>query len=391
MTAIHLDDGFRRRRIAHRHRLRLPDRTDDVEQIVRSLVCLHSSDPATVFLSAMARMPEPDIGAVERALYEERTLIRHHAMRRTIFVFPVDLVADAHWSTTAPVARKETAKLARLLEDMGIARDGVAWMDGARREILSELDRRGTATTRELGRALPELAATIEVGGGRFSAHSRMVLLMGFEGSVVRNRPLGTWISSQYVWSTMATTFPGVIEPDRPLDPEESATRLTERYLEAFGPVTTKDLAWWTGWGITRARRALAAAGAIEVGLDAGAGWVHRDDDLPDPGPDDGSVVFLPGLDSTVMGWTERDFYLTPSMVHRLFDRNGNAGPTVWLDGRVVGGWVQAPDGAIEYELLEPGADPAHVRAEADRVARMYGDIRHRIRFPAPLQQERYA
>jgi len=36
-----------------------------------------------------------------------------------------------------------------------------------------------------------------------------------------------------------------------------------------------------------------------------------------------------------------------------LFDSNGNAGPTVWCDGRVVGGWTQLPSGAVAYRLLE--------------------------------------
>ena len=45
-------------------------------------------------------------------------------------------------------------------------------------------------------------------------------------------------------------------------------------------------------------------------------------------------------------GLDARDWYLGP---HRpaLFDRNGNAGPTIWVDGRIVGGWAQRSDGEI--------------------------------------------
>ena len=52
------------------------------------------------------------------------------------------------------------------------------------------------------------------------------------------------------------------------------------------------------------------------------------------------------------MGWKERSWYLGDHQ-ERLFDRNGNAGPTVWADGRVVGGWAQRRDGTIAVELLE--------------------------------------
>jgi hypothetical protein len=57
------------------------------------------------------------------------------------------------------------------------------------------------------------------------------------------------------------------------------------------------------------------------------------------------------------MGWTIRDFYLDPA--HRdhtrpgtLFDRSGNPGPTVWWDGRIVGGWAQRADGEV---VVQPG------------------------------------
>ena len=124
------------------------------------------------------------------------------------------------------------------------------------------------------------------------------------------------------------------------------------RWLAAFGPGTLQDLAWWTGWPLGQTRQALAAARAVEVDLDAGTGFLLADDLDPVPPPPEW-VALLPSLDPTVMGWKERSWYLGGHR-ERLFDRNGNAGPTVWADGRVVGGWAQRPDGTIAVELLEP-------------------------------------
>ena len=59
--------GERRARLARRHRLVPPTRTDDVAAIADAVVALHSSDPASVFLSALARMRHPSISAVEAA------------------------------------------------------------------------------------------------------------------------------------------------------------------------------------------------------------------------------------------------------------------------------------------------------------------------------------
>ena len=52
----------------------------------------------------------------------------------------------------------------------------------------------------------------------------------------------------------------------------------------------------------------------------------------PAPGP---WAALLPALDPTVMGWLDRGWFLGDHE-KALFDRTGNVGPTVWLDGRVV-------------------------------------------------------
>src|SRR6185295_2563623 len=64
-----ITDAQRRARLATRHRLLATARTDDVAAIADSVVALHSTDPATVYLSAMARMKHPSIEAVSKAIY----------------------------------------------------------------------------------------------------------------------------------------------------------------------------------------------------------------------------------------------------------------------------------------------------------------------------------
>jgi hypothetical protein len=65
----------------------------------------------------------------------------------------------------------------------------------------------------------------------------------------------------------------------------------------------------------------------------------------------------------------------------------GNAGPTIWVDGRVVGVWDQCPDGEIRTHHFEDL--PRRRRAEIDRrageLAEMIGDTRFTVRFPSPV------
>jgi hypothetical protein len=90
------------------------------------------------------------------------------------------------------------------------------------------------------------------------------------------------------------------------------------------------------------------------------------------------------------MGWKERAWYLPDDAVRTLFDRNGNAGPTIWADGRVVGGWAQRPDGEIAYRLLEP-ISAEHRRLlneDIERLKAFVGDSRFTLRFPTPLSRD---
>ncbi len=89
------------------------------------------------------------------------------------------------------------------------------------------------------------------------------------------------------------------------------------------------------------------------------------------------------------MGWKARDWYLGAHR-ERLFDYSGNIGPTVWWDGRIVGGWAQRKDGEIAFALLEdPGAETAAaITAEAQRLREWIADVRVTPRFRTPLERE---
>jgi hypothetical protein len=135
-------------------------------------------------------------------------------------------------------------------------------------------------------------------------------------------------------------------------------------------------------------KRALAAVGVVEVDLDGAPGLVLADDLAPLAAPAPW-VALLPALDPTVMGWSGRGWYLGDHG-STLFDRNGNAGPTVWWDGRIVGGWASRKDGEIAVRLLEDvGADgAAAVEAAAGRLADWLGPVRITPRFRTPLERE---
>ncbi len=376
-------------RLGVRHRLAAATATP--QEAAEAVVALHSSDPATVFLSAWARVGGFVPDHLEDALYERRSLVRALGMRRTLFVVPLELVPAMQSACAAAFVAGERTRLARLLEDQGVVRAGSGrrWVERVEAETLRALAARGQASARELAKDVPELGHKLGYGqgttwAGTMGVSTRVLFLLATEGRVVRARPLGSWTSGQYRWSATETWLGA---PFPPLERAEAAAELLLRCLRSFGPATTTDVRWWTGWTARLATQTLSAIGAEQVELDGGTGWVAPGDAAPADEPDPW-VALLPGLDPTVMGWKERAWYLG-GHGPALFDRNGNAGPTVWANGRVVGGWAQRPDGDVVVELLErvDGATQRRIRSERERLRTWLGDVRIVPRFRSPLER----
>jgi hypothetical protein len=294
---------------------------------------------------------------------------------------------------TDAIASRERKRLLRMIDEAGIANPAAPWLAAVEAETLEALHALGEATAADLTKRVEGLRAQIPFGAGTkwqstVGVSTRLLFLLSAEQRIVRGRPKGTLVSSLYRWAPIDRWLP---EPLVFLPKPEAQAELVRRYLATYGPATLVDVEWWTGWTRGETRRALGAIEALEIDLEGGdRGWVLADD--VGPGADlaeDPWVALLPGLDSTTMGWQQRDFFLAPHKP-RLFDRNGNAGPTIWADGRVVGGWAQRRSGEIRIELLEDVGSEARqsIAAKAAALCEWLGDLRFIPRFRTPLEQE---
>lgn len=390
----HVTDVVRRQRLAHRHALAPGHRAADPVAATRAMTVLHATEAPSVYLSLWARVEGLGVGDVDRALYEERSLVKQLAMRRTLFVFPRDLLPAAWGSASARVARAQGARLAKDVEEGGIAGDGAAWVESARSAALRHLAGAGELSAQELREQVPELSGTLTLGVGKpwgatVQVAPRLLTQLGLEARVVRGSNAAHWRTSRPRWTLMESWLGEVPEPT---GEREGYAALVARWLRTFGPGTATDVQWWLGGTAGAVRHALADVGALEVTIDAGGtAWVLPDDPVvtgeaePEVAP---WAALLPVLDPTIMGWKERDFVLGPH-APALFDRNGNAGTTAWWDGRVVGCWVQDPDGVVTLVLLEDvGAEGrAALEAEAARLTQWLDGHRVSTVYPSPAMK----
>lgn len=368
---------------------------DTTRAAVRSVLALHATDPATVYLSVLARVPSATVPAVRAALYEGRDLVRMMAMRRTVFVLDRDDVPLVHAAASLGVA---ATMRTRLLKEVATAPtepvvdDPAAWLDATEEAVVAHLATVPEATGAQLGEAIPQLRVAVLPRTDKSWDTTRLLTssvlaYLGAKGRIVRAGAPARWTSRQHTWASAERWWPeGLPE----LDPAAARVDLARRWLLRFGPATAADLQWWTGWTKTATAAALRALDTVAVELSCGPGYLLEEStldpaDLPPTAAGD-SVALLPALDPTPMGWRHRDWYLGE---HRepLFDRFGNVGPTIWVRGRIVGGWA-VRGGAVVHRLLEPvdASDARRIEAEADRLSALL-DSGVTPSFPTPLEK----
>ncbi len=391
----HIDGAERRRRLLVRHHLAAPAAT--VEAVAGDLVGLHSTDPASVVLSARARLDPFAVGDLEDALYERRTLLRLLAMRRTMFVAPVDLAAVMNASCTRALVPDEQRKLAAMLVEAGVTTDPDRWIERVEAETVDALRAAGEPLPASaMSKLVPELGQQLRIAvgtrhEGTVGVSTRVLFLTAAKGLIARGRPRGSWLSTQYRWAPMDEW----VGPLSDLDAREARAELATRWLRSYGPGTVDDLAWWAKWTKREVTAAFTDVGAVAVTTDTGddpeAPAFVLADDLDDTPVARGAppVALLPSLDPTIMGWKHRTWYLGP---HRapLFDRTGNAGPTVWVGGRAVGAWSQREGGEVVTRLLEdvPQREQRRVDAAARALTGWMDGMRVTPRFSTPLARE---
>lgn len=345
------------------------------EAVTRAVIALHATDPASLYLSVLARSAASTLADVAQAMYDRRSLVRWMAMRRTLFVFPREDIPMIQAAVSTPLAAVLRTRLISRLERNGteppIDGDVEAWLDDLASRVERALGKRGTATGAQLSTDEPQLRTSILARAPSDrpqNVTTSLLTSMSAEGRLVRSTPVGAWTNRHHCWEPIGRWWPDGL-PTHDIDQAQQA--LARRWLTRFGPATVEDLQWWTGWNKTTVRRALDNLPIAEVGLHGQPGITLRErdsqavdgtpdepvGDLNEPAdnvPDDADTEIaslLPALDPTPMGWKHRDWFL--GIDHQaVFDRAGNIGPTVWWNGEIIGSWAINAAGELRTRVL---------------------------------------
>lgn len=374
----------RRRALVRRHHL--DGGAASAEAVTAALLVLHATDPASVYLSVLARSARSTLGDVADAMYERRTLVRWMAMRRTLFLVPCADVGLVQAAVSTPLAATLRRQLISRLDRQGseprIEGDTSRWLADLEVRVEAALAARGCATGAQLGADVPALRTAITPPSpSERPQHVTSVLLtmMSAQGRIVRSTPTGAWTSRHHRWAPVGHWWPDGLPQ---LETAAAQRTLAERWLARFGPATVDDLQWWTGWSKTTTRQALEDLPVERVDLHGEPGISLLDTDADGDASSAAPVAaLLPALDPTPMGWKRRDWFLgmDPDLI---FDRSGNIGPTVWWDGEIVGSWGVTPAGELRTTVVADRGTAALDAIDA-AAARLHARLGHVAVVPA--------
>lgn len=310
--------------------------------MVTEAVGIYGTAP-TCYLSALARMDGFTLDMLDRAIEEDRTLVRARTMRYSVYTLPHDLLVVA----VTAARRKGLQFTKHHLKVLGDAYPGLA---AAVEDALTD----GPLSS-------PEIRERVDPDGRLKGNFNLLLGRMGAESRIVRATSPGGWRSDRHTYALWENWLPDV-DPYG-MDEAEARRRLAETYVAAYGPVELDDLYWWTGWTKTEAREA-----ADGLDLDAEGAAPKRLDGLR----------LLPVWDVLMVAYRNRDRLFDPEHDRFIYDARGNATSVVLDHGRVVGIWdLGREDDPLDIRVAPLGRWPERrwdeVEAQAHRIAEMIG------------------
>jgi len=289
-------------------------------RLVERMGCVQSQYAPSLYVGLWSRLEGLEREAVTRAL-ERRALVQGTLMRNTIHV----------------VSRRDYWPLA-----IAIREERRAWSRRVQKPDEREL-RRATGRLRRFLAGRPRRQRELEAAGLWLPG-------IGLWTDLVRVPPSGTWERRRADLFGLAEEWVG---PEPELSETEARAHLVRRYLGAFGPAPTTDIADWAGMRVGALADALASLELRRFRDEQSRELLDRPR-APLPSADSPAAVrFLPTFDAALLVHARRTGILLEQYRKRLFHvRNPQSDPTFLVDGRVAGAW-RYEDGRIALEPFE--------------------------------------
>ena len=331
--------------------------------ILHELGGLQAQVLSAAALGMRARSPGLSAASVNRALNDERSIVRTWLMRGTLHVVAAQ---DVRWlvDLLGPVfSRAATRRHAQLGLDDDLKARGVA----AIRRILSDS---GPLTRYELVDRLRRRNVTLDP---ETQAPIHLIGLAALQGILCLGPDRDDGDPTYVLMDDW-------VPPGPTRSRETALTELGRRYFAAYGPATVEDLSAWSGLSMIDVRSAVsgARAGLADVVIQGRPGFLLKQLLKLVAEPRKTDVRLLPAFDTYLLGYRRRDLAVPIPLQRRLQRGGGWLHPALVIDGRAVGAWFLPKSrerGQVTVESIEPlrGALQKAVEAEVNDIGRFLG------------------
>lgn len=310
--------------VLRKQHLTLESQVDDVVQVAGDISGLHATGIKEPYLALFARMRNFTMEKLDEALRVKRSLGKIRCMRGTLYILPADMLPVAYAATCGMVQYLSR----RYSEFRGISDNEYAIISKKVMALLKGREMSVAEIKKELG-IKTNLAAALN--------------FMCDEGLLARVQTSNSWSTRNYKYAIFREYSD--IDLDE-FSEDEALIKLVESYLKSFGPATETDIAWWTGLTKTKIRVALERlsskiAYVAISGLDGDFLILRSELEALRKTRLGGEPVvnLLPNLDPYLMGYKQRDRYVSSEYFTKVFDRSGNVTSIILVDGRIAGVW----------------------------------------------------
>ena len=352
-----------------------------LSQVVLDVGGLQANDAVTPYLSLAARLPDFEPADLDEQLYREPALARIRCVRKTIYVHNEKILPVMFGATSSKVIKaSEHFMIYRgvPLSEYKVLSDSILKLLKQRRLTAAEIKE--------------SLATDFDVPA--------VLYFMCDQGLLVRSEPQSGWQNRDYRYAIFSEVFPDI--ELGALEEREAILMLVRHYLEAFGPASLNDTIWWTGLGKIRARSALRTLGdeVLEIRMaetnEPLLLLANELEQLRASIPSQSQTIsILPGLDSYIMGYCDRQRYVDDQLYEYCLDNSGNSTNLVLVNGRAAGVWDFSMGEDAEFKLhlfdYQMAATGDLIRNRARQLGKLLTgqDVRvHQIEKMLPLSKQ---
>lgn len=334
-------------------------------EVIDSVVGVHSARLPTPYVAFQARMKVLKPADVRSATYATNRLIKLRCMRKTLHTVTQEL---------APIVHLATLELRTAEIHTRLARMGISALTSSRfmQEIEAAISETPLSHLEILSRIKKRLTALkLKLDPQQMAATARLLLKLTWEnGHICYLNHAKHWSNEVRFYGSTNLLYPtlGLARSSR----IDAVRELVARHIRAFGPVSIKDIVWWSGVRTTEVREALAylEPNLVTVDLEGvGESLLMDKSSLVEyikfqkKANTDSWCAFLAYEDPTLKGYfSTRHRYVDASDYELLFNQIGEVRPSVVIDGKVVGIWAwKCIEKRVEVHWFKP-LSKAHLK-----------------------------